>query len=85
MQKANSLLGELGGTSSVYGVDAGATPAPPTVPNASPYPGGGIAARRLASGIPPATRREGCKTSSPISPRNLVADPGSPERPLAAA
>ena len=28
MQKANSLLGELGGTSSVYGVDAGATPAP---------------------------------------------------------
>src|SRR5579871_1018996 len=40
MQKANSLLGELGGTSSVYGVDAGATPAPPTVPNASPYPNG---------------------------------------------
>ena len=28
MQKANSLLGELGGTSHVYGVDAGATPAP---------------------------------------------------------
>jgi phospholipid/cholesterol/gamma-HCH transport system substrate-binding protein len=37
MQKANSLLGELGGTSSVYGVDANATP-PPTVPSASPYP-----------------------------------------------
>ncbi len=39
MQKANSLLGELGGTSSVNGVDAGATPAPPTVPNSTPYPG----------------------------------------------
>lgn len=38
MQKANSLLGELGGTSSVYGVDAGATPAPPSVPESSPYP-----------------------------------------------
>ena len=38
MQKANALLGELGGTSSVYGVDAGATPAPPTVPGSSPYP-----------------------------------------------
>jgi len=39
MQKANSLLGELGGTSHVYGVDAGATPAPATVPSSSPYPG----------------------------------------------
>ena len=38
MQKANSLLGELGGTSSVYGVDAGATPPPPAVPAGSPYP-----------------------------------------------
>jgi phospholipid/cholesterol/gamma-HCH transport system substrate-binding protein len=28
MQRANSLLGELGGTSSVYGVDANATPYP---------------------------------------------------------
>lgn len=28
VQKANSLLGQLGGKSSVYGVDAGATPAP---------------------------------------------------------
>ncbi|MGA9944929.1 MAG: MlaD family protein, partial [Candidatus Cybelea sp.] len=39
MQKANSLLGELGAKSSVYGVDAGATPAPPAVPYSSPYPG----------------------------------------------
>jgi ABC-type transporter Mla subunit MlaD len=37
MQRANSLLGELGGKSSVYGVDAGATPPPPTV-NGTPYP-----------------------------------------------
>ncbi|MBV8067996.1 MAG: MCE family protein [Candidatus Eremiobacteraeota bacterium] len=39
MQKANSLLSELGGRSSVYGVDQGATPAPLTVPSISPYPG----------------------------------------------
>jgi ABC-type transporter Mla subunit MlaD len=39
MQKANSLLGELGGKSSVYGVDTGATPAPATLPNSTPYPG----------------------------------------------
>lgn len=38
MQKANSLLGQLGGTSSVYGVDTGASPAPPVVPGATPYP-----------------------------------------------
>lgn len=37
-QRTTSLLGTLGGTSNVYGVDAGATPAPPLVPGASPYP-----------------------------------------------
>jgi phospholipid/cholesterol/gamma-HCH transport system substrate-binding protein len=37
MQRANSLLGELGGKSSVYGVDAGATPYP--VGTALPAPG----------------------------------------------
>lgn len=36
-QRTTSLLGTLGGTSSVYGVDAGATPAP-VIPGASPYP-----------------------------------------------
>lgn len=36
MQKANSLLGSLGGTSHVYGVDAGATPYP--VPSGSVMP-----------------------------------------------
>ena len=44
MQKANSLLGTLGGTSRVYGVDAGATPAPATVPNATPMPGANLPA-----------------------------------------
>lgn len=39
LQRANSLLGSLGGTSNVYGVDTGATPAPPAVvPSGSPYP-----------------------------------------------
>ncbi len=37
-QRANSLLGAFGGTSSVYGVDTGATPAPIVVPSTSPYP-----------------------------------------------
>lgn len=36
MQRANSLLGALGGTSSVYGVDQGATPYP--IVTGSPYP-----------------------------------------------
>jgi ABC-type transporter Mla subunit MlaD len=40
MQKANSLLGELGGQSSVYGVDQGATPAPVPTSNGSPIPAG---------------------------------------------
>jgi phospholipid/cholesterol/gamma-HCH transport system substrate-binding protein len=56
MQKANSLLGELGGKSDVYGVDAGATPAPLTVPNSTPYPGS-----RPSPGATPA--------STSISPR----------------
>lgn len=40
MQKADSLLGTLGGKSHVYGVDAGATPYPvPKGPNGLPPPG----------------------------------------------
>lgn len=40
MQKADSLLGTLGGRSQVYGVDAGATPYPvPRGPNSLPPPG----------------------------------------------
>jgi phospholipid/cholesterol/gamma-HCH transport system substrate-binding protein len=57
MQKANALLAELGGTSSVYGVDAGATPAPPTVPSSSPYPNGAPAPQGSpGAGISPAAR-----------------------------
>ncbi|MGB6516898.1 MAG: MlaD family protein [Candidatus Cybelea sp.] len=58
MQKANSLLGELGAKSSVYGVDAGATPAPPAVPYSSPYPGATPGASATPAGIPPATRAQ---------------------------
>jgi ABC-type transporter Mla subunit MlaD len=39
MQKANSLLGQLGGTSNVPGIDTGATPGPA---GSSPPSGGGI-------------------------------------------
>lgn len=58
MQKADSLLGTLGGQSRVYGVDAGATPYPvPRGPNALPPPGtqtpppGGANAGRLKAGL----------------------------------
>lgn len=39
MQRANSLLGVLGGTSHVYGVDANATPYPAPSQQESPLPG----------------------------------------------
>ena len=39
MQRANSLLGELGGTSSVYGVDVNATPYPLPSFSSAPLPG----------------------------------------------
>jgi phospholipid/cholesterol/gamma-HCH transport system substrate-binding protein len=60
MQKANSLLAELGGKSSVYGVDAGATPPPLTVPSSSPYPGTVPAAGATpnATGISPQLRSQ---------------------------
>jgi ABC-type transporter Mla subunit MlaD len=56
MQRANSLLGELGGKSSVYGVDSGATPAPLSVPSSSPYPGTAPAPAPTAGGISPQLR-----------------------------
>lgn len=46
-QKLNSLLRSLGGTSSVYGVDSGATPAP----GGSSAPRGGVAGGTIA-GVP---------------------------------
>jgi ABC-type transporter Mla subunit MlaD len=48
MQKANSLLNAIGGTSSVYGVDAGATPSPVT----SSAPGAGRAPQTFPAGGP---------------------------------
>jgi ABC-type transporter Mla subunit MlaD len=66
MQKANSLLGELGGTSNVYGVDAGATPAPPAVPGATPYPyPSGGATPYPSGGAPPENTAQ---TSHGVSP-----------------
>ena len=56
MQKANSLLGQLGGTSSVYGVDQGATPAPLTVPSTSPYPGAVPTTQPAHTGVSPELR-----------------------------
>jgi phospholipid/cholesterol/gamma-HCH transport system substrate-binding protein len=53
-QKANSLLGELGGTSSVPGVDAGATPYPAGVPSSTPYPATG--STPPPAGISPETK-----------------------------
>jgi ABC-type transporter Mla subunit MlaD len=59
MQKANSLLAELGGKSNVYGVDNGATPAPLTVPSSSPYPGASPAPGNTpASGVSPQLRSQ---------------------------
>jgi ABC-type transporter Mla subunit MlaD len=48
-QKLNSLLRQFGGQSSVYGVDAGATPAPGgTGPKGGPAPGGGVSGGKLS-------------------------------------
>lgn len=70
MQKANSLLEELGGKSSVYGVDAGATAPPLTVPSSSPYPGAVPVPR--ATGVSPELRaRLQSKLGQLV--RNLVA------------
>jgi uncharacterized phage infection (PIP) family protein YhgE len=76
MQKANSLLGELGATSSVPGVDAGATPAAPTVPQSSPYPGavpGAVPSPGPASSAKPTATQ--AKMASALSglTHNLVA------------
>jgi ABC-type transporter Mla subunit MlaD len=74
MQKADSLLGELGGKSSVYGVDAGATPAPPTVPNSSPYPPGtapAAGATAAPAGVPPQLRSQ-LQSKLAVLARNLV-------------
>ena len=65
LQKANSLLGQFGGTSSVYGVDAHATPYPlasfsplPTTTNAPPA-GGSAPAGSETSGSAPSGSADG--------------------------
>ncbi len=74
MQRANSLLGELGGTSSVYGVDAGATPAPVTLPSASPYPANlpGTSQTPAPGGVSPEMHAKLQSTLGKLA-RNLVA------------
>ncbi len=73
MQKANSLLAELGATSHVYGVDAGVTPAPLAVPSTSPYP------QSAPAGSPPPSGGVSPKLRSQLQgklaslARNLVA------------
>jgi ABC-type transporter Mla subunit MlaD len=74
MQKANYLLGELGGRSNVHGVDSGATPAPLQVPSSSPYPSAAPApgSSPPSSGMSPELRsRLQGKLASLL--RNLVA------------
>jgi ABC-type transporter Mla subunit MlaD len=72
LQKANSLLGQLGGTSSVYGVDANATPAPLTVPSTSPYPAGIPTTQPGQTGVSPALRANLQGKLASLA-RNLVA------------
>jgi hypothetical protein len=50
-QKANALLAQFGGTSSVYGVDRGATPAPVGTPRPD-----GTYPQRQGSSLPPGAR-----------------------------
>jgi phospholipid/cholesterol/gamma-HCH transport system substrate-binding protein len=73
-QKVDLLVGKLGGTSSVYGVDPGATPAPfatPTPPGflptsmpAIPPSGSGTAPAR-SSGVPATTDGSASRVASP--------------------
>lgn len=65
-QKVNSLLGDFGGTSSVYGVDRGATPAP----GGSPQPGGAAGQRGKPN---PSDVQANVKNKLGSIVRNLVA------------
>jgi phospholipid/cholesterol/gamma-HCH transport system substrate-binding protein len=84
LQKANSLLGDLGGTSNVYGVDAHATPAPVIVPQGSAYPlppasAPGQSSPGTAASAPPAT-----DAMSPTSRKKLQGQLGNVVRNLVA-
>ncbi|HEV3154832.1 MAG TPA: hypothetical protein VGZ02_13580, partial [Candidatus Baltobacteraceae bacterium] len=95
MQKADSLLGTLGGRSNVYGVDAGATPYPlPKGPNALPPPGtetpnpngarslsGGLA--RIASNLVAVQARVGYLSAQSVSgPSPLLTNDRGPQADL---
>ncbi|MDQ6931030.1 MAG: MlaD family protein [Candidatus Eremiobacteraeota bacterium] len=71
MQKANSLLGTLGGQSKVYGVDTGATPYPVTVPAPSggPLPATipGTTPGPVAGVVSPAPYPPGSKPNTPAN------------------
>ena len=69
-QKANSLLAQFGGTSSVYGVDRGATPAPSPLPNGTlPQRSG---APGPASSAPPGTVQSNVKNKLGALVKDLV-------------
>ncbi len=87
MQRANSLLGELGGTSSVYGIDQNATPYPLasgspgiTVPG-RPAPEGSVSGSPVPGATPYPMKKNGGLTAKQIElkqrldsiARNLVA------------
>jgi hypothetical protein len=74
-QKLNSLLRSLGGTSNVYGVDAGATPAP----GAGSVRGGGVPGGTIA-GVPNAAASP---TAGPL-PENFKSRIGAVARDLLA-
>jgi ABC-type transporter Mla subunit MlaD len=67
-QKVNSLVGSLGGTSEVYGVDKGATPAPvPASPGGSNVPSGSTNAPSSRSGMPSTDSGSSSGSSGPSS------------------
>jgi len=68
-QKANSLLAQFGGTSSVYGVDRGATPAPA----GTPRPGGTSPQSSTGRGAAPGTEQANVKNKLGSLVKNLVA------------
>jgi hypothetical protein len=67
-QKVDSLVGQLGGTSAVYGVDSGATPAPAPTPTPPGY------LPTSAPAIPPASGPTGAPVL-PVSPALPSAPP----------
>jgi len=80
-QKVDSLVASLGGTSSVYGVDHGATPAPapPSLPGGKPLPAGTALPAGAATPEPGAAVPQP-STSPPVAP-NSYGVPGGMSNP----